>query len=73
LKEHVLLFQQHKHSSYCKKEKNCQFNFHPDPSVVTSAQSVLAKFRKVLLHGPTDQSLDEVLAKVDIEQDTTNP
>ena len=46
---------------------------HTDPSVVTIAQSVLVKVHKVLLHGPTDLSLDELLAKVDIERDTTKP
>lgn len=51
LKELVLLLQQHKHSSYCKKNSKCRFNFphppssktlvtqpNPDSSVVTSAQ-----------------------------------
>jgi len=36
-----------------------------DPSIVSSAQSVLAKVRKVLLDGPTDLSLDELLAKAE--------
>ena len=39
---------------------------------VSSAQSVLAKIRKVLLDGPTDLSLDELLAKADIEHDAYN-
>ena len=86
LKELVLLLQQHKHSSsYCKRNKNCRFNFpHPpssktlvaepnsDSSVVSSAQSVLAKVRKVLLDGHTDLSLGDLLVKADIERDTYN-
>jgi len=35
LKELVLLLQQHKHSSYCKKNKKCQFNFPHPPSSKT--------------------------------------
>ena len=34
---------------------------------------MLVKVHKVLLHGPTDLSLEELLAKVDIERDTTKP
>lgn len=85
LRELVLLLQQHKHSSYCKKNKRCRFNFphppsfktmvaepNPDSSVVSSAQSMLDKVRKVLLDGHTDLSLDELLVKADVKRDAYN-
>ena len=79
LKELVLLFQQHKHSSYCKRNKTCRFNFPQPPtsktliaapdsdsSVIANAQIILAKVRKVLADGHTNLSLDEVLTKATI-------
>ena len=35
LKELVLQLQQHKHSSYCKRNKQCRFNFPHQPSLKT--------------------------------------
>ena len=35
LKELVLLLQKHKHSSYCKRNKKCRFNFPKPPSSKT--------------------------------------
>ena len=35
LKELVLLLQQHKHSSYCKRKQKCRFNFPKPPSCKT--------------------------------------
>ena len=75
----VLLLQQHKHSTYCKKNKTCHFNFpkpptcktliatpDPDSSVVKSAQSVLAIVHKVLAHGHIDLSLNEILIRAKV-------
>ena len=79
LKDLVLLLQQHKHSTYCKRNKSCRFSFPKPPSsrtliatsesdsdVVKSAQSILAQVHRVLADGNTDLSLDEVLVKADI-------
>ena len=76
LKELVLLVQQHKHSSYCKRHNTCRFNFSKPPScntlitqtevepdVATNAQRVLVKVYKVLAEGNTDLSLDKLLTK----------
>ena len=81
LKDLVLLLQ-HKHSTYCKHNKSCRFNFPKPPSsktliatpetdadVVKSAQTTLAKVHKVLADGNTGLSLDEVLVKADISHD----
>ena len=79
LKELVLLLQQHKHSSYCKRQNTCRFSFPKPPSPktliteaeidpdvdVTSAQAVLLKVRKLIAEGNTDISLDELLVKAD--------
>ena len=74
LKDLVLLLQQHKHSTYCKRNKSCCFNFPKPPNsktlivasesdskVVKNAQSVLVKVHKVLADGNTELSIDEVL------------
>ena len=79
LKALVLLLQQHKHSTYCKRNKSCCFNFpkppglktlittpESDSDVVKSAQNVLAKVHQVLADGDTDLSLEDVLVKADI-------
>ena len=39
LKEQVLLLQQHKHSSYCNRKKNCRFKFPHPPSTRTLISS----------------------------------
>ena len=77
LKELVLLLQQHKHSSYCKRNKTCRFKFPHPPSTSTliskpdtendsSACETLAKVRKILIDKKTDVNIDEllILAKV---------
>ena len=82
LKELILLLQKHKHSSYCRKNKNCRFNFPKPPSsktliaspdsdsdVVKKAQNVLAKVHKVLADGHTELSLDEILIRANISPD----
>ena len=82
LNDLVSLLQQHKHSTYCKHNKSCRFNFPKPPSkktliaapetdadVVKNAQSVLAKVHKVLADGNSELSLDEILVKADISLD----
>ena len=80
LKYLVLLLQQHKHSSYCKKTKGCRFNFpHPpsnqtliaEPGVnPTESMELLTKVRKVLADNPNDDlSLDQLLTKADVSLD----
>ena len=82
LKDLVSLLQQHKHSTYCKRNKPCRFNFPKPPSkktliaapetnadVVKNAQIVLAKVHKVLADGNSELSRDEILVKADISLD----
>ena len=76
LKELVLMLQQHRHSSYCKRNKRCRFNFPhpPSPSTVIaspcgdseeydSAQNVLSKVRQVLPDCDPNATIDDVLNK----------
>ena len=71
--------QQHKHSTYCNRNKSCRFNFSKPPStkkliatpesdsdIVKSAQTVLAKVHKVLADGNIQLGLEEILVKADI-------
>ena len=63
LRELVLLLQQHKHSSYCKRNKSCRFNFPKPPSsktliaksddddVVAQNVAVLSKVQKLIAEG----------------------
>ena len=80
LKDLLLFLQQHKHSSYCKRNKVCRFSFphspsyktliakpHDDPTITSSAQDVLAKVRKVLADGSSDLSLDKILEKANVD------
>lgn len=80
LKELVLLLQQHKHSSYCKRNNRCRFSFPQPPSprtliarpdsdhsVISSAQNVLSNVCEVLLDGHTDLSIDDLLEKAGVE------
>ena len=79
LKDLVLLLQQHKHSTYCKRNKRCRFNFpkppnsktliatpDPDSDVVKSAHSILAKVHRVLADGHTDLSLNGILIRAKV-------
>ena len=81
LKDLVLLLQNHKHSSYCKRKNLCRFNFpHPpsystliaepisqmDVSESTGQENVLAKVHKLIKGGHTDLSLDELLVKAEV-------
>ena len=78
LKQLVLLLQQHKHSSYCKRNKSCRFNFPKPPSSKTlitkfdpentdveQSRTVLKKVQKLITEGNTDLSLTELLNKAD--------
>ena len=79
LKELVLLLQQHKHSSYCKRHNKCRFSFPKPPStktlitqcdvepdVASKAQSVLTKVYPVLADSHADLSLEELLEKAEV-------
>ena len=72
LKELVLLLQQHKHSSYCKRHNKCRFTFPKppstktlitqcdvDPDVASNAQTVLSKVYPVLADNHADMSLED--------------
>ena len=86
LKDLVLLLQQHKHSSYCRRNKACHFHFPKPPSpktliakedVVsddnTQALAVLGKVQKLIAESDTDLSLDELLQKAEVtEKDYIN-
>ena len=80
LRELVLLLQQHKRSSYCKRNKSCRFNFPKPPSSKTLvaksnedddddvvAQNV-AVFQKLIAEGNTDMSLDDLLDKAEVSE-----
>ena len=87
LRELVLLLQEHKHSTYCKRGKTCRFHFPQPPSPVTlistsdfdasqlqAAQQTLAKVRKVIIDGNCDNmTLEELLdtAGVQLEDYTS--
>ena len=79
LKELVLLLQQHKHSSYCKRHNKCRFTFPKPPStktlithcdvepdVTSNAQSVLSKVYPILADNHADLSLEEILDKAEV-------
>ena len=82
LRELVLLLQQHKHSSYCKRNKSCRFNFPKPPSsktliaksseddddVVAQNVAVLSKVQKLIAEGNTDMSLDDLLEKAEVSE-----
>ena len=75
LKELVLLLQQHKHSSYCKRGKSCRFHFPQPPSSKTliaspyidetndlnAISNALSKVRKQLVDGNTDVTIEQLL------------
>ena len=82
LKELVLLLQQHKHSSYCKKNKQCRFNFPhppspktliaepcPDSETLANAQKPLHEVRKVLPDCDDNATIHDMLSKADVELD----
>ena len=75
LKELVLLLQQHKHSSYCKRGKTCRFHFPQPPSTesliaspyidetndLNAISNALSKVRKQLVDGNTDVTIEQLL------------
>ena len=74
LKELVLLVQQHKHSTYCKRNKQCRFSFPQPPSSCTlisqpysddsnskSITECLSKVKKLLIEDNTNVSLLQLL------------
>ncbi len=77
LKELVLLLQQHKHSTYCKRGRSCRFNFPQPPSpktliaypnddddVLNSCSKDLSKVRKQLVDGNIDVTIEQLLNNV---------
>ena len=69
----MLLLQQHRRSSYCKRNRSCRFSFPQPPSSETliaepcesasDALDTLSKVRKVLSNKANESlSLDEVLS-----------
>ena len=82
LRELVLLLQEHKHSSYCKRGKTCHFHFpQPPTSPITliaksdfdqnqlkAAKETLVKVHKVLIDGNnSDVTLEELLRAANVE------
>ena len=80
LRELVLLLQQHKHSSYCKRNKSYRFNFPKPPSpktLITKPNehddiahdvAVLSKVQKLIAEGNTNMSLDDLLDKAEVTE-----
>ena len=76
----MLLLQKHKHSSYCKRNKTCRFNFpeppspktlitkfDPESTYVDHSLSVL-KVQKQTPENDTDLSLSDLLNKADLTE-----
>ena len=83
LRELVLLLQEHKHSTYCKKGPTCRFHFPQPPSPITliaksdtdpdklkAAQQCLSKVRKTLVEGDSNVGLEELLGSAGVELDS---
>ena len=83
LRELVLLLQKHKHSSYCKRNKTCRFNFPKPPSPKTlitkfdpentdtdvdHSLTVLKKVQKLIAENDTDLSLSDLLDKAHLTE-----
>ena len=81
LRELVLLLQQHKHSSYCKRNKTCRFSFPKPPSPKTlitkfdpeytdteHSSAVLEKVQKLIAEESTDLSLTDLLDKANVTE-----
>ena len=80
LKEVVLLLQNHKHFSYCRRNKSCCFSFPKPPSPKTLIskvdlehdiehdKSVLTKAQKLIADGNTELSLSELLDKAEVTE-----
>ena len=76
------MVQQHRHSSYCKRNKRCRFNFpHPpspttviaspcsDDEVYEKAQTVLSKVRQVLPDCDPTVTIDDVLTRASVDRE----
>ena len=83
LRELVLLLQEHKHSTYCKRGKTCRFHFPQPPSPITliaksdtdpdelkAAQQNLSKVRKILVEGDANVGLEELLGSAGVRLDS---
>ena len=83
LRELVLLLQKQKHSSYCKRNKTCHFNFPKPPSPKTlitkfdpentdtdvdHSLTVLKKVQKLIADNDTDLSLSDLLDKAHLTE-----
>ena len=80
LRELVSLLQQHKHSSYCKRNKTCHFSFPKPPSPKTlitkfdpetdveHSKAVLKKVQKLITESNIDLSLVDLLDKADLTE-----
>ena len=83
MKELVLLLQQHNHSSFCRRNKVCHFNFPKPPSPKTlitkygatfipddakPALALLGKVQKLLAEACSDLSLNELLDKAEVTE-----
>ena len=77
----MCLLQQHKHSSYCKRNKTCRFSFpkppnpktlitkfDPENTDVEHSKTVLKKVQKLLTDSSTDMSLADLLDKADLTE-----
>ena len=80
LKDLVLLLQNHKHSTYCRRNKTCRFSFPKPPSAKTlittidpehvtdQNMGVLTKVQKLIADGNTNLSLGELLHKAGVTE-----
>ena len=83
LRELVLLLQKHKHSSYCKRNKTCRFNFPKPPSPrtlitkfdpentdtgVDHSLTLLKKVQKLIADNDTNSSLSDLLDKAHLTE-----
>ncbi len=83
LKELILSVQQHKHSTYCKRNKRCRFSFRHPPSSstliakedtsddidITVMSQSLSKVRKLLINGTNNVGLTEQLQLAEVKRD----
>ena len=79
LKELVLMVQQHKHATYCKRNGQCRFSFPHPPSSSTlishegdndedikKASKHLLKVKKLLIEGDINISLNDLLTRASL-------
>lgn len=80
LKELVFLLQNHKHSTYCRRNQTCHFSFPKPPSaknlitmidpehVTNQNMAVLTKVQKLIADDNTNLSLSELLNKAGVTE-----